>query len=317
MNRRTFIRAAWTAGAGVLVAACSDAGSSSGAAGNAVGTTPAPTGAAEAGAAPFDPVSQVTDAEQVLSVLAATFEQIAGEQVPFAFGVRDIDNAPVADEDLSVYVVSVGAAGEEGEIQGPFAASLVDDPTGQGGLYLAELPFTDPGMSTVVAVTGDEQRAGSATVPVTTAETSAFPAPSDAAPVVATPTMAAPLAAEQICTQDPPCGMHDVSLDDALQSGRRVVLQFATPAYCQTAVCGPSVAVLDQVRQEQDWGDIAFIHCEIYADAGQTLLDPVAEWNLPSEPWMYTIGADGRIVARTDGALLTLPDQVSDMVSTL
>ena len=136
-------------------------------------------------------------------------------------------------------------------------------------------------------------------------------------PVVATPTTADPLGARDLCTLDPPCGMHDVSLDEALQSGRPVVVQFATPAYCQTAICGPTVSVLDEVRRSGDWGDVAFIHCEIYADEGQNLLEPVAEWNLPTEPWLYTIDGDGRIVARTDGPVLALPDQVERLVQTV
>jgi hypothetical protein len=242
----------------------------------------------------------------VLSVTAATYEQLVGDSVPLAFGVLDVAGAPVVDADVQVHVIPL-----EGEPSGPFPANPVDDPTGRGGLYLADIPLPEPVPTSVVAVTADG-RAGSATIPVATAGSSALPAPGDAAPVVATPTEAAPLGAETICTQDPPCGMHGVSLDDALAEGRPVVLQFATPAYCQTAVCGPSVAVLDEVRQGGDWGDAVFIHCEIYADAGQTLLEPVTEsgWGLPSEPWLYTIDASGEIVARSDGPLLTLPDEV-------
>ena len=307
MNRRFFVQSIGAAGIGALLSACGG----SQRADDAAAAPDAPTAAADPSPT-FNPVAQVTDAEQVLTVLAATYEQIAGATVPFAFGVRTADDKAVSDADLAVYVVPDGAPPE-----GPFDARSVDDPTGRDGLYLAELPFDEPGMTSVVVVTGDEQQAGSATIPVATAETSAFPAPGDEAPVVATPTFAAPLGAEQVCTQEPPCDMHEVSLDDALAQGRPVVVQFATPAYCQTAVCGPSVAVLDEVRQQGDWGDTAFIHCEIYADAGQNLLEPITAWNLPSEPWMYTIDAQGRIDSRTDGVLLTLPDQVSRVVSLL
>lgn len=259
-----------------------------------------------------DPVGQVTDAEQVLSVLSGTYEQIASASVPFAFGLRDIDNVAVEDAAPAVYVVA-----EDGTSSGPFAATGVADATGQGGLYVTELPLEEPGFVSIVAVTEDQQRAGSAIIPVTTAESSSFPAPSQAAPAVATPTTAAPLGAAEICTASPACGMHEISLDDALAAGRPIALQFATPAYCQTAVCGPSVEILDQVRTSGEWGDIAFIHSEIYADAGQTLLDPVAQWNLPSEPWLYTIDAGGRITSRSDGALLTLPNQVDQLVRSL
>jgi hypothetical protein len=92
------------------------------------------------------------------------------------------------------------------------------------------------------------------------------------------------------------------------------MLEFATPAFCMTAVCGPSVEVLDEVRTTRDWGDVAFIHMEIYSDAGQTLAEPVKEWGLPSEPWLFAIGPEGVIQARLDGPLLTLPDHLSTMI---
>ena len=299
-----FLRAVGVASAGAFVTACSGSSSAS----QSAGVPSAPEAAAT-----FDPVGQVTDAEEVLSVTPATFEQLTGAAVPLAFGVLDIDRAPIVDADLQVHVVPLG-----GEPSGPFPARAVDDPTGRGGLYLAEIPLREPVPTSVVAVTADN-RAGSATIPVATAESSALPAPGETAPVVATPTPSAPLGAEAICTQDPPCGMHEVSLDDALTAGRPVVVQFATPAFCQTAVCGPSVAVLDEVRQSGEWGDTAFIHCEIYADAGQTLLEPVTEegWGLPSEPWLYTIDSSGTIVGRSDGPLLTLPDQVRRIVESI
>lgn len=304
MDRRLFLKLLGGAAAGGLLAGC-------GGAGQTAAPGDAPTSAGPTAPA-FDPVAQVTDAEQSLSVLAATYEQIAGAEVPFAFGVRDIDAAPVEDPSLAVYVVPL-----DGEPAGPFAAESVADPLGGGGLYLSRLPFTEPGVVTVVAVAGDGTRAGSASVPVTTPDTSAFPAPTQSAPVVATPTAAEPLGAENLCTLDPPCGMHEISLDEALAQGRPVVLQFATPAYCQTAICGPSVSVLDEVRRSGEWADTAFIHCEIYADAGQNLLEPVSTWNLPTEPWMYTIDGDGQIVARTDGPLLALPEEVTRLVQTV
>lgn len=299
-----FLRAVGLAGVGAVVAGC--------AGGDATAESPttAPSGGTSA-LPTYDPVGAVTDAEDVLSVVAATYEQLAGDAVPFAFGVLDRDNAPVSDAEIQVHVVPV-----DGEPSGPYPATAAPDPSGRGGLYVAEVPFREAVATSVVAVTTDG-RAGSAAVSVTTPEASAFPAPGQDAPSVATPTAGAPLGADQLCTADPQCGMHEVSLDEALAAGRPIVLEFATPAYCQTAFCGPSVDVLDEVRRGGQWGDVAFIHCEIYADAGQTLLDPVTAWNLPSEPWIYTIDAAGTIVQRTDGPLLTLPEHVERIVGSV
>jgi hypothetical protein len=96
----------------------------------------------------------------------------------------------------------------------------------------------------------------------------------------------------QLGTQQPDCGMHEVSLDAAVSAGQPLVLLFATPAYCQTAVCGPAVNTLDQVRQSRDWGDVAFIHVEIFRDAGPTAIRritrywrPLCGWH-PSKVWV-------------------------------
>jgi hypothetical protein len=108
----------------------------------------------------------------------------------------------------------------------------------------------------------------------------------------------------EVCTRDPDCGLHEVSLDAVLDEGRPVVLLFATPAYCQTAVCGPAVDVLEEAATARDWGEVAFIHCEIFEDEGQTMAGPVEDWGLPNEPWLFTIDRDGQIVDRADGPVI-------------
>jgi hypothetical protein len=59
---------------------------------------------------------------------------------------------------------------------------------------------------------------------------------------------------------------------------------------------------------------VAFVHQEIYRDDGRTLSEPVQQWALPSEPWLFTIKGDGIVAARADGPLLTLPDEVERRV---
>ena len=307
MHRRLFLRLATGAGAAGLLAACGR-----GPADGAASATPTPTSAASA--APVSPaVARVApDAEPVLNVISASFEQLTGTH-PFAFGIVGPDNAPVTGADVNLWVVPQAGTGEPA---GPFPTTYQEVEGQPLGLYVTEVELTEAGPTSFVAVTGDG-RAGADDVQVATPETSAIPAPGQEAISVATPTEKKDLGFETICTLDPPCGMHDISLDDALAEGRPVVLAFATPAFCQTAVCGPSIGVVEGVRQDKDWGDVAFVHCEIYTDAGQTVAEPVSEWQLPSEPWLFTIDADGRIADRTDGPLMTLQDHVVKMVQAI
>jgi hypothetical protein len=83
------------------------------------------------------------------------------------------------------------------------------------------------------------------------------------------------------------------------------VVTFATPRYCVSRTCGPVVDVVDHARRQFARTDIRFIHVEIYAQN-----DPlngrnrwVKEWRLPSEPWTFLVGRDGRIKAKFGGSM--------------
>jgi hypothetical protein len=118
---------------------------------------------------------------------------------------------------------------------------------------------------------------------------------------------------QSIDTRVPPSTMHDVSLADALGK-KPVVLLFATPALCQSRVCGPVVDVTEEVKSEhKDEAD--FIHMEIFKnnEIGQGCLEgqkpakdcfrpQVLAYGLPTEPWLFTINRQGRIAARVEGA---------------
>ncbi len=306
MDRRRFLHALSTLAAGGLCAACArEVGTATGTSGQTPGAASAPE---------FDPVGRVAaDAREALSIVSGSFEQLVGDAQPYAFGVFGADGQPLNGAELSVHVVPI-----EGEPTGPFPTDFHGVKGLPTGLYVANVDIpaaaAEAGAAAFVAVSANEAQAGADTLRVATADGSALPAPGQKAPRTPTPTKDEPLGYERLCTEDPPCGMHNVGLVEALEAGRPIVLLFATPAYCQTAVCGPSVTVLDEVRAGRQWGDVAFIHCEIYADAGQSLGEPVSEWGLPSEPWLFAIGPDGTIVRRADGPLLTLPDQVAAMV---
>jgi hypothetical protein len=95
--------------------------------------------------------------------------------------------------------------------------------------------------------------------------------------------------------------MHDVDLADVL-GHKPVVLLFATPALCQSRVCGPVVDVAEQVKR--DFGErVAFIHQEIYNDneIKQGTRPQVKAYGLPSEPWLFVIDRSGKISTAIEG----------------
>jgi hypothetical protein len=128
------------------------------------------------------------------------------------------------------------------------------------------------------------------------------PAPGDPAPRVNTPTKDDVGSLQEIDTRVPPSTMHDDDLADVLGK-EPVVLLFATPALCQSRVCGPVVDVTEQVKRDHD-DEAAFIHMEIYNEnlANKGLREQVKAFGLPTEPWLFVIDEDGKIDTRIEGA---------------
>jgi hypothetical protein len=127
----------------------------------------------------------------------------------------------------------------------------------------------------------------------------------DEAPASDTPTTATH-PANRITTAKPPdLGLLRYSVKDSVVSGKPFVVAFATPAYCQSRTCGPTVDVVDEVRKRFEDRGVRFIHVEIYEDnlPGNGVNEWVRQWKLPSEPWVFVVGADGVVKDRFEGAL--------------
>jgi hypothetical protein len=110
---------------------------------------------------------------------------------------------------------------------------------------------------------------------------------------------------ESIDTRIPPLAeLHETSLSEVLGK-EPVVIAFATPQLCQTRVCGPVVDVVAQVKAEAEVEGVTFIHQEIYKenDINKGFRPQVGAWGLPTEPWIFLIGRDGRIAERFEGAV--------------
>jgi hypothetical protein len=129
-------------------------------------------------------------------------------------------------------------------------------------------------------------------------------------PGIATKTAtAADTPPEQLSSgQNPNPAMYQLSLDAALASGKPTAVLFATPAFCATATCGPSLSVMEGLQKT--YGDkMNFIHVEVYkypfseSAANGSLSAPMTAWGLRSEPWLYLIDAKGMIAARFEGGI--------------
>ncbi len=131
------------------------------------------------------------------------------------------------------------------------------------------------------------------------------PQPGDALVAVETPTTADARGVDPICTRDPDCDLHGSALTEVLAEGVPVALMIATPAYCQTAICGPVLDVL--LSQEGAFPDVRMVHAEVYKDPeavdnlAEAQLAPVVDaYHLSYEPVLFLANSDGTIAKRLD-----------------
>ena len=127
------------------------------------------------------------------------------------------------------------------------------------------------------------------------------PGPGEPLPSFDTPTVDDGRGVDPICTRQPePCPFHDVTLTDALASGKQLAYLVGTPAFCQTGSCAP--ALESMITASADFGDtFRFLHAEVYTD--NTATTPTAAVDaagLTYEPVLFVTDAQGVVVDRLD-----------------
>jgi hypothetical protein len=253
-------------------------------------------------------------------VLAPTTSHyVAGQKNRLGFGLFTSERAQIADARAAVYIARAGG----GEAMGPYVAhyeslgvkpqfqseTTTQDPDAAETLYVADVPFAKPGRYEVLGMALLDERLVAATsampqLIVGDRKQDLVPGPGDKPPAIHTPTeadVAGDLAS--IDTRVPPAAeLHQADFADALGK-KPIVLIFATPRLCQSRVCGPVVDIAYEL-QAQYGEDVEFIHMEIYNEneVSKGPRPQVSQFRLPSEPWVFVIGKDGKVVSRMEGA---------------
>ncbi|MEM8535807.1 MAG: thioredoxin family protein [Chloroflexota bacterium] len=243
------------------------------------------------------------------------------------------DNTPVNDPDIKVTMRFLYLEDNNPEVKEELEATYF----GQGmpvGYYVTYPTFDQPGNWGIEVETQlpDEANPSTKRLQLQVQEDTWTPNIGDEATSVETLTVDTAPTLEHLSSGSViDESMYQVSLDEAIESGQPTVVLFATPAYCRTATCAPSLSVVEDLQKE--YGEqMNFIHSEVYrypfgesfneVDAlmqqamqmGRTpssqelragYSDAMAAWNLPSEPWLFLIDADGTIAARFEGGITT------------
>jgi hypothetical protein len=177
-------------------------------------------------------------------------------------------------------------------------------------IFVATLPLTRPGKYWLLAEPeGGAEKVQALGNVVVVAEDDA-PDVGDAAIASATPTLSSTGGdTSSLTTRTPPDeSLLRHSVAESLEAKVPFVVTFATPKFCSSRTCGPVVDVVEEVSRRFEGENVRFIHVEVFEDN-----DPakgfnrwMREWNLPTEPWTFLVGADGKIVARFEGTVSVL-----------
>lgn len=258
-------------------------------------------------------------------ILAPTVEQLDPGKQRYGFALFTSARKQIAGIPVALYVERSGSR----SVSGPYLATdqaltvapryrsetVAKDPDAAKSLYVTHVPFPKAGDYAVLAVAKLDGRLV-ATGPIGAHVTAKDPVPNvgDKAPVIDTPTReSADGDIQAIDTRTPPDDMHDVNFAD-IAGKKPAILVFATPALCQSRVCGPVVDIAEELKHESK-GQADFIHMEIYNGntikpgclegkrAQSDCLRPqVLAYHLQTEPWAFAIDRNGRIAARLEGA---------------
>ena len=154
--------------------------------------------------------------------------------------------------------------------------------------------FTSPG-TWRIRVEVDGATADATVTAKPPSELPSVPSVGDKLIAMKTPTKKDHRGVDPICTRQPPCPFHEKSLDEAMTSGKAVAFIISTPAFCQTAICGPVLDLLVD-RAKNLSATVDFVHAEVYTDdTAKTTTDAVQTYGLTYEPALWLTLPDGTI----------------------
>ncbi len=254
------------------------------------------------GAASFN--QPFTDAKHYPVI--ASSEIVVGEN-RFLVGLLDDKDAPVTDPNIDMHISFYDLAESVEEPVSETDMRFIWTQKPFQGIYVGTAEFDSAGKwGAEVTLKGggaDERlRAG-----FEVTERASTPAIGDPAPPIDTPVAADVDGRLKKISTDPKPDpdFYKLSVADAIDARAPFVVAFATPKFCASQTCGPTLQIVKQVAR--DFPRMNFIHVEPYklpADAGN--LEPVSsvtEWGLPTEPWVFVVDGTGAVTAKFEGAV--------------
>jgi hypothetical protein len=274
----------------LLLAAC---GSDSGGGGST-----APAGEPSAFNEPF------TDVEAYPAIVSS--ELVVGENRVLV-ALFDENDAPVGSPGIAMHVQFFDIAESTTEPVYETDADFLWSVKGKLGLWeMNGVRFDSAGKwGARVSIEGEGLDEEGLDVSFMVAKEGTTPALGAAAPASDTPTGDDVKKLSEITSDPhPDPRFYETSIADAVNEGKPFVAVFATPRFCTSQVCGPTLDVVKKVAE--DWPKMTFIHVEVYDLDDVSNLQAVpamAQWGLPSEPWVFVVDSKGEVAAKYEGSV--------------
>ena len=240
----------------------------------------------------------ILDAVSPIQIIRMSSDTAVGNP-RIVFGLFDGPD-PVADaQSVALSVVPVGEADAEPVWQGP--AENYSDYEVPYWVAYPNLPSAGFWGITANVVLADGTAVTSQFTVEAKAESDAV-ALGDLAPLSQNRTLATEPDINKLSSgNDPDPAFYQLTVADAVASGKPTVVGFLTPGLCETRWCAPVLSSMTAVRESV--GNAAnFIHIEVYENF-QTLtyVPEMAEWGLQTEPYVFVLDDEGRVTASFAG----------------
>jgi len=202
---------------------------------------------------------------------------------------------------MRITVLPDDAPGEMQEVVARFSRF----PDGVRGFHVTYVEFASVGRWNLILHIPSEDGFEDLGIAIDIPDDTAAPSVGDAAPASQSRTLIDVANIEDLSTGDEPDpGLYLVSLADAVEAGKPLVVVFASPGFCTNAFCGPQAEVLSEIRSI--YGDAAnYVHVDLYENPAEVKLgaEPIEtpileEWGLHTGEWTFVVNADGVVAAR-------------------
>ena len=294
----TVVAGCGTAGGTSSAATPSGAAPSGSAAGAACATAPAPTDLSAWGQPETTPT--------LIPLLVTNYVACGRARILFLYldGSNNVASAPDRTAKVDFYNLGRDPNTVAATVEGAFVWTIENE----RGMYILDVDLPEAG-TWGAEFTTEAPGSAAETVRLTfeVHDTSPTVAVGANAPASDTPTLddvGGDIA--QISTDtDPVRAFYTTSVADALAANEPFVLVFATPKFCTSAQCGPTLDQLKPVAAAHP--DVTFINVEPYklkvvdgqlqpdldANGALQATDITNQWGLLAEPWIFAVDGDG------------------------